>query len=158
MGGGDGMKKAIAWVLATWFGCGLCPIAPGTAGSLGALPLWFALRGHGPASVLLAAFVLTIAGAWAAGIVADAKRMVDPQIVVIDETAGVLIALAAAPSTTRGAFAAVVAFRFFDIVKPFPARSAERLPRGWGIMMDDVAAGVWAAAVVLVLRAIDIVR
>lgn len=147
------MKRKLAFVLATWFGVGLSPIAPGTAGTVAALPIYFLLRDAGPVAVLAAALLLTLAGVWAAGIVADASGMDDPQIVVVDEVAGVLFALAAAPRSSGAIVLAVVLFRVFDMTKPFPARAAERLPRGWGIVIDDVVAGAWAAAIVLALRA-----
>lgn len=145
-------RAPLAWGIATWFGCGLSPVAPGTVGTLGALPLYFVLRGYGLPGLLGAALAITIVGVWAAGVVADLSESKDPQVVVVDEVAGVLVALAAAPRTTAGVVVAVVAFRFFDIVKPFPARAAERLPRGWGIVIDDIVAGVWAAALVAALR------
>lgn len=147
------MKRKVAFVLGTWFGCGLSPVGPGTVGSLGALPLYLALSPLGPPAVLGAALVLTVAGVWAAGIVADAVGEHDPQIVVVDEVAGVLLALAAAPRSLVGVALAVLVFRLFDMTKPFPARRAERLPRGWGIVLDDVVAGAQAAAVVLGARA-----
>ncbi|MBX3227705.1 MAG: phosphatidylglycerophosphatase A [Labilithrix sp.] len=144
------MKKRIAFVLATWFGCGRVPIAPGTVGTFGALPLYFLVREGGTAAVLATAAVLTAVGVWAAGVVAESTETKDPQIVVIDEVAGVMIALAAARSTL-GIVLAVGLFRLFDVTKPFPARRAERLPGGWGIILDDIAAGVYAAAVVAVV-------
>jgi len=149
--------KRVAWVLATWFGCGLSPVWPGTVGTLAALPVYFAVRGHGVGGVLAAALLLTVFGIWAAGIVADGSRMHDPQIVVVDEVAGVLVALAAAGPSLASVAAAVVFFRLFDVTKPFPARAAERLPRGWGIVVDDVVAGVWAALAVLGLRFLEVI-
>jgi phosphatidylglycerophosphatase A len=142
-----------AWVLATWFGCGLAPIAPGTVGTLGALPIYFALRAHGPVAILAAAVIATAAGVWASNIVVRDSGEKDPQRIVIDEVAGVLVALASAPATYSGAALAVGLFRLFDVTKPFPARRAERLPEGWGVVLDDVVAGAWAAAVILGLRA-----
>jgi phosphatidylglycerophosphatase A len=153
-GAGRPIVDRVARAIALWFGCGLVPRAPGTAGSIGALPLYFLVRGGGPYAVLASAVVVTIVGIWAAGIVADRTGMEDPQIVVVDEVAGSLLALTVAPPSWAGIAVAIVAFRFFDIVKPFPARRAEHLPRGWGIMMDDIAAGVWAASVVVALRAL----
>lgn len=140
-------EERVAFALATWFGCGRSPIAPGTVGTLGALPLWFAVRHLFPGAVLVAAIVITFVGVWSAGVVARVDRAKDPQHVVIDEVAGVLLALALSPATTQGAFAAVVFFRVFDMVKPFPARRAERLPGGWGIVLDDIVAGLQAAGV-----------
>jgi phosphatidylglycerophosphatase A len=145
------MKKKLAFVLATWFGIGFSPIAPGTCGTLAALPLYFALRDFGPIAVLAAAVVLTLAGVWAAGIVAEHTDEDDPQIVVVDEVAGVLVALAFAPRSLAGVALAVVLFRVFDMTKPFPARSAEDLPGGWGIVIDDIVAGIWAAVLAKVL-------
>ncbi|MBX3198884.1 MAG: phosphatidylglycerophosphatase A [Labilithrix sp.] len=145
-----------ARVLATWFGCGHSPVAPGTIGTLGALPLWYVVRGAGPLGILATATVVTLAGVWAAGVVARERGVKDPQLVVVDEVAGVLVALAAAPATTRGTIAAVVLFRLFDMTKPFPARRAEKLPGGWGIVLDDVVAGAQAAAVVRVLEALGV--
>jgi phosphatidylglycerophosphatase A len=139
------MKTRLGFVIATWFGLGFSPIAPGTLGTLAALPLYYALRGFGSFAVLAAAVVLTLVGVWAAGIVAVHTGKHDPQIVVVDEVAGVLVALAFAPPTIAGVAVAVVLFRIFDMTKPFPARAAERLPGGWGIVIDDVVAGIWAA-------------
>jgi phosphatidylglycerophosphatase A len=139
------MKKHVAFVLATWFGLGFSPIAPGTVGTIAALPLYFALRGGGPIAILVAAIALMFAGIWAAGIVAEHTGKHDPQIVVVDEVAGVLVALAFAPHGFKGVATAVIAFRIFDMTKPFPARAAERLPGGWGIVIDDIVAGIWAA-------------
>ena len=140
------LKTRVAFVLATWLGVGFSPVAPGTAGTLAALPLFFALRGSGPFGVLAAAMVLALAGVWAAGVVAAHTRSNDPQIVVVDEVAGVLVALACAPPGLAGVALAVVLFRFFDVMKPFPVRAAERLPRGWGIVADDLVAGACAGA------------
>lgn len=144
---------ALAWTLATWFGCGLSRVAPGTVGTFGALPLYLLVRSHGPIGVLATAALVTAMGVWASNIVVQDSGQKDPQRIVIDEVAGVLVALAAAAPTWRGVALAVGFFRLFDITKPFPARRAERLPAGWGVMVDDLVAGVWAAAVVFVLRA-----
>lgn len=145
------MKMRLAFVIATWFGLGFSPIAPGTVGTIAALPLYFALRGSGSFAVLAAAVVLALAGVWAAGIVAEQTGRDDPQIVVVDEVAGVLVALAFAPHTFAGVAVAVIAFRIFDMTKPFPAGAAERLPAGWGIVVDDLVAGAWASVVTAVL-------
>lgn len=145
-------RERLAWALATWFGCGLVPLAPGTAGTIGALPLYFLLRSHGPAVVFVAATFLTAIGIWAGGVVADDTGKHDPQIVVIDEVAGVLFALVAAGPSLGQVAIGFVLFRLFDQTKPFPARRLERLPRGWGIVLDDVAAGAWAAACLVALR------
>jgi len=143
----------IAHVLSVWFGCGHVPVAPGLAGTAGAVPLYLVLRPHGLRAVAIAAFVVTAIGVWSSSRVCVRLHKKDPQIVVIDEVAGVLVAWLAAPVGWKGTLAGFVLFRLFDQFKPFPARLAERkLPLGWGVMFDDVFAGVWAAIVLLVAR------
>jgi phosphatidylglycerophosphatase A len=146
------MKTDLAYLLATWFGCGRVPIAPGTAGTLGALPLFLVVRPHGPWAVLAAAAVLGLVGVWAANEVIAASREKDPQIVVIDEVAGVLVTLAVSAPTWTSVALGVVLFRVFDQCKPWPARALESLRGGWGVVMDDIAAGVWGAAVLVLLQ------
>jgi phosphatidylglycerophosphatase A len=144
--------------LATWFGCGRIPLAPGTAGTLGAVPLYLVLRPHGPRAVLAAACLLTAVGTVVAGRVARRTGARDPQFVVIDEVAGVHFAWAAAPPTRAGLVLGFVLFRIFDQWKPFPARWIEHaLPPGPSIVLDDVAAGLWSAAVMAVCRAVRLV-
>jgi phosphatidylglycerophosphatase A len=117
------------------------------------------LRPFGPWAALLAALALTAVGIWAASLVAERAKAKDPQFVVIDEVAGVLVTLAAAPPTLAGLIVGVVLFRVFDQWKPWPARLAEqRLPGGWGIVLDDIAAGVWGAAVLVALRLGGVLR
>jgi len=143
-----------ATAVATVLGVGRAPLAPGTVGSAVAVaagvPL---LRVFGPWGLLVGATLAAIAGVWAAEVVAASAGRADPSEVVIDEVAGQWIALAAAPATWAGAAAAFVLFRLFDIMKPRPASDAERLPGGIGIVADDLVAGLYAAAVlVLVAR------
>ena len=146
------MKRRVAYVLALWFGCGRVPIAPGTAGTLGALPLYLLLRPSGPWAVVAAATVLGVVGVWAADEVITRTAEKDPQIVVIDEVVGVLLTLAASVPTTTSLVVGVVLFRIFDQWKPWPARSLEALRGGFGVVMDDVAAGAWGAAALVALR------
>lgn len=143
------MKSKAALALATWFGCGYWPLGPGTAGSLGALAAAWALQrwlGFAMGWHAALAAVLLLPGVWAAGEVARRRGVEDPGMVVIDEVVGQWVALAGAGAFTwaEGA-AAFVLFRLFDIFKPWPVRAAERLPGGWGIMADDVLAGIYAA-------------
>jgi phosphatidylglycerophosphatase A len=143
----------VAHVLSVWFGCGHFPKAPGTAGTVGAIPLYLLLRPHGLRAVAIAAVVVTVVGIWSSSRVCSRLGTKDPQIVCIDEVAGVLIAWLGAPVGWKGLVAGFVLFRVFDQLKPWPARLAERkLPSGWGVMLDDVAAGVWALVVLLVTR------
>ena len=148
------MRYRAAYLLAIWFGCGRVPKAPGTAGTLGAIPLYLLLAHYGgPLAVAAAAVAITAVGVWASNQVVRKLGIKDPQIVCIDEVAGVLITLLAAPATWAGLVAGVVLFRLFDQWKPWPARAAESLPEGWGVMMDDVAAGAGGAVFLLGARA-----
>lgn len=145
-------ERAARW-LSIWFGCGLSPKAPGTVGTLGALPLYWLLARGGTVTVALGAAVITLLGVWAAGRVARQTGLPDPQIVVIDEVAGVLTALSFAAPTPLSVAAAVLLFRLFDIWKPGPVRYFEQnLPGGWGIVMDDIAAGLCAGALTFGLQ------
>jgi phosphatidylglycerophosphatase A len=144
----------VAHVLAVWFGCGHFPGAPGTAGTVGAIPLYLVLRPHGPWAIVIAAVIVTLVGTWAGGRVARRMGVHDPQIVCIDEVAGVLITWLGAPNTWLGLIVGFVLFRLLDQFKPWPARAAEKLPDGWGIMLDDVFAGLWGLAILLASRAI----
>lgn len=129
------------------------PIAPGLAGTLGAIPLYLAIRPLGWPAVAGAALVLTAIGVWAAGVVERELAVKDPQIICIDEVAGVFVTWTAAPSSWTGLLIGVVLFRLFDQFKPWPARLAERrLPGGFGVVGDDVAAGLWGVLVLLVMR------
>lgn len=148
------MKYRLAYWLAIWFGCGRFPKMPGTAGTIGAVPLYLLLARGGPVLVTAGAFVVSVVGVWAANQVVRQTGIKDPQIVCIDEVAGVLVTLAAAPFNWQGVLAAVVLFRLFDQFKPWPARRAEKLPEGWGVVMDDVFAGLWGAVAVGAARAL----
>jgi phosphatidylglycerophosphatase A len=143
-----------AWAIATWFGCGLVPRAPGTAGALGAIPLyWLAIRG-GRGGVGATAIVVTLAGVWASSLVARELGKKDPQLVVVDEVAGMLVTmLPVGELSWRAVAVGFVVFRVLDVTKPWPIRRFERLPGGWGIVLDDVVAGVFGATVLTALRA-----
>src|SRR5688572_18753216 len=103
------------YAIATWFGCGYAPKAPGTAGTIGALPLYLLLRGLHPVPQWTIVVAIAAIGTWAAQRVADDRRESDPQIVVIDEVAGVLIALCLAGKGLMWELAAIVLFRVLDI-------------------------------------------
>ncbi|MFQ5970679.1 MAG: phosphatidylglycerophosphatase A [Alphaproteobacteria bacterium] len=141
-----------ATLVATWFGLGRLPVAPGTWASLAALPIAAGIVWIGGPWLLSAAIVAAaLAGAWAAGRYAEAMHARDPRAVVVDEVAGQWLALLPLSLDWRYYVAAFVAFRLFDILKPWPCRRLERLPGGAGIMADDIAAGVYAGALVWVL-------
>jgi phosphatidylglycerophosphatase A len=152
-------KTSWAWAIATFFGAGLLKPGPGTWGSVAAVLLWaaFAFTLHPSALTLTLALTLGIAlalvfGVPAATIVERESGGHDPQFVVIDEVAGQWIALLFCPIDWRHALIALVLFRLFDITKPFPVRRLERLPAGWGIVFDDVAAGLYALGIASILR------
>lgn len=148
------MTGKIALLLATCFGAGFAPRAPGTAGSLVALPVFLLLR-WSPGIVMAVVIIgLCAIGVWAAQRVSDALGVEDPQIVVIDELVGAMIAMAIGGGD--GYWQPVLAlalFRLFDIWKPWPIAPLERLsPAGVGIMADDVAAGLVAGVIVAAIR------
>jgi phosphatidylglycerophosphatase A len=152
-------KTFWAWTIATFFGAGFGKPGPGTYGSVTTVLLWgvYAWLAHPTPRALLialaAAIVLAIAlGVPASTIVARESGRKDPQFVVIDEVAGQSIALLFMPANWLGGLIALILFRLFDITKPFPVRQLENLPGGWGIVFDDVAAGLYALGVASLLR------
>ena len=153
-------KTLWAWWIATFFGAGLLKPGPGTWGSIAAVLLWAAFAGfaHPAPATLLIALTAGIAlslilGIPAATIVARESGRPDPGFVVVDEVAGQWIALLFCPADWGHAIVALVLFRLFDILKPPPARQLERLPAGWGIVFDDVAAGLYALGTASLMRA-----
>ena len=139
-----------ATVVATGLGSGYSPVAPGTAGSAVGLALLWLLRPL-PEVWLVAAITgsFVVGGLAASRVAADAGRK-DPGIVVVDEIVGMWVALAFLPLTPVTAVLAFFFFRLMDVWKPYPARDLETLPWGWGIMADDVMAGVYANVLVRV--------
>jgi phosphatidylglycerophosphatase A len=138
----------LALFVSTAAGVGYFPIAPGTAGSAAGLVVFWALRASGlPAAELAAIAVVIVAGAWAATVTERTTGVTDPGIVVIDEVLGMLVTLAWLPFGPATALTGFLLFRVFDVIKPFPARRLERVHGGWGIMLDDLAAGVYAHVV-----------
>jgi phosphatidylglycerophosphatase A len=129
---------------ATGVGSGYSPFAPGTAGSVVGLALWWALVGAGPALYALVLAGLVALGIWAAGRAEQIFGRHDDGRITIDEVAGMLVSLAWLPMRPEVAGVGFVLFRLFDIWKPFPARRAERLPGGLGVMADDLVAGAYA--------------
>lgn len=150
------IARAVAHVTATWFYCGYFPKGPGTAGSIGALLVaWpIALYTDWNPLVIAALAVAALAPAiWAADRMARDTGSKDPQTVVVDEVVGQWIALAAVPTLEDWKYwlAAFILFRLFDITKPWPVRSLEKIPGGAGIVLDDVGAGIYAALVLLAM-------
>jgi phosphatidylglycerophosphatase A len=145
-----------ATTIATCCGIGHLRPGPGTWGSAAAMLLWAALAHElNPAyrtpTVIALAIFITLIGIPAATRVARAYGAKDPQFVVIDEVTGQLIALIAVPLAWKTFLAGFILFRAFDIIKPPPVRQLERLPEGTGIVLDDVAAGIYALVVMQLL-------
>lgn len=150
--------KAPLWatLVATFFGAGRLRPGPGTWGSLAAVLIWLGVsRFISPTwqTLTLAAMaaLATAIGIPAATATAKASGVKDPQFVVIDEVAGQWITLLFVPVTWKTLLAGFILFRSFDIVKPPPVRQLEKLPWGTGIVLDDVAAGFYALAVMQLL-------
>jgi phosphatidylglycerophosphatase A len=130
--------------VATAFGSGHSPCAPGTAGSAVGLLLFWPMAAWPWPWQLGACVALLLVGTVAATRVAERVGRKDPGIVVVDEVLGQWVTLLTLPFTPATAAVGFLLFRAMDILKPWPARDLERLPGGWGIMADDVAAGVYA--------------
>jgi phosphatidylglycerophosphatase A len=158
-------------LVATGLYVGYTPWASGTVGTLFGVLLYL-VPGFDDPFILANAIVVTfLGGVYASGKVADIvghqltksaeitkkafqsgeHETPDPSIVVIDEVVGMWIALFLLPKTPIAILLAFLAFRAFDILKPFPARHVERIPHGWGIMLDDVVAGVYANVTAVIL-------
>lgn len=136
-----------ASLLATWFGSGLLPKAPGTWGSLAALPFAALISFlFGPWGLLVAAAIIFGIGIWASDLYASRSGTSDPGTVVVDEVAGQWLALFPVALDWTLYPVAFLAFRFFDIIKIWPANwMDQRLKGGFGIMADDIVAGIYAA-------------
>jgi phosphatidylglycerophosphatase A len=163
-----GRKTTWAWTVATFFGVGLLKPGPGTWASVVAMLLWGALavplERHAIAGeegfgfvfaallTLVATLFATVIGIPAATRVAQESGREDPGHVVIDEVAGQWLTLTVCRPDWPHALLALALFRLFDITKPWPIRKLEALPGGWGIMLDDLAAGLFALIVLLVIQ------
>jgi phosphatidylglycerophosphatase A len=165
-----GRKTLWAWAVGTFFGIGLLKPGPGTWGSVAAMLLWMGgilyLRpsdahhfndagliflAYAGITLLMVLFATAI-GNPAATIVARESGREDPGHVVIDEVAGQWLTLAVCRPDWPHALLALALFRLFDITKPWPIRKLEALPGGWGIMLDDLAAGLFGLVVLLVIQ------
>lgn len=145
------MKEKAIKFLACGFGLGLSPIAPGTAGTLISVPiclLCLPLSWWSRVMVVLALMVLSI---YIAGRAEKIYRKKDDQRIVIDEIVGFQVTMLPVTITAPHLFAGFVLFRVFDILKPFPIKDLQKLEGGWGVVMDDVGAGIYAGAIMLVM-------
>lgn len=139
------LRDRAVLLLATGFAAGRIPLAPGTFGTLLGIPIGCGLAEVGFTAAVLIIGALALGAVWIAG---EAERLLgqkDAACIVIDEIVGILVALAGMPATPLHLAAGFTAFRVFDIMKPFPARFFDaRAPGGWGIVLDDVVAGVYS--------------
>ena len=136
--------------LATGMGLGFSPLAPGTVGALGGCIIACLLRQYTTSHVFILAFLIILF--FFLGVHSSNKLEKDwgkdPSKVVIDEVVGMWISMLMIPSGWIYTIAAFVLFRFFDIYKPFFIRKMEKLKGGWGIMIDDVLAGIYANVII----------
>ena len=148
------LLKHPAHLIAFGFGAGLMPKAPGTWGTLVAIPFYFlALRLGGTSAVLTCALVFFVLGMWASAVAGKALGVADHGGIVIDEIAAFVLVLAFTPQGLLWLVVAFVLFRIFDITKPWPIRYFDRtLKGGFGVMFDDLLAAIAAIAILLLLR------
>jgi len=147
-------RRAPLWakLVATFLGAGLLHPGPGSWGSAATILLWWLVSGWinphwQPVAVALLALAAILIGIPAATHMARSTGLKDPQFVVIDEVAGQLITLIAIPVSWKSLVLGFILFRGFDIVKPPPVRQLEHLPEGFGIVIDDVGAGLYALVI-----------
>lgn len=148
------VRERIAYAIATVGFVGRFPIAPGTAGSVAGLGVYGLVRWFGDWRLELFAILATfVVGVWSANVAERLLGGKDPGPVVIDEVLGILITLALLNVNLAGAFIGFLVFRAFDVIKPFPAGRMESLPGGFGVMLDDAMAAVYAWGVMRILVA-----
>lgn len=144
-------------LLAFGFGSGLSPVAPGTLGTLVALPLYLWIQELALGYYLLVVFIMTAIGVWLCQVTANNLGVHDHQGIVWDEIVGYLITMTAAPFGWVWMVIGFVLFRFFDIIKPWPIKWVDKkVGGGIGIMFDDVLAGIFAFLVLQLLAIIPI--
>lgn len=151
--------SSLSSLLATFFGIGRIPFASGTFASAAALPFGFLLVQLGWQATVAGAIAAVIVGVWVCGQHAAKLGVTDPSECVLDEVAGQWIALFpvalyARPFDWRPYMLSFLLFRLFDVAKPWPLSAAERLPGGYGVMADDVLAGLIAAGLLSAALAI----
>ncbi|MEC9314491.1 MAG: phosphatidylglycerophosphatase A [Pseudomonadota bacterium] len=139
--------KRPACFVAYGFGAGLAPKAPGTFGTIVALPIYWLMQNCSLTAYISLVLVMFIAGIWLCQKASDWVKLDDPSGIVWDEIVGYLVAMTFAPSGWQWMLVGFMLFRFFDILKPWPVNLADRhLHGGLGIMLDDIVAGIMAAA------------
>lgn len=149
------MYKKISFILASIFGVGYCPFASGTAGSLATIPLaFFCVYNYGLIGIILATFIIFFIGVIVSNEVLKYTKH-DPSLIVIDEVSGQLLTFVFVADKLQNTtedlwiyFAGFILFRIFDITKPQPVRFAdEKISNAWGVMLDDILAGIYSATI-----------
>ncbi len=148
------VKNSAAVILATGAYVGYIPYASGTMGSILGVGIVWMLRSVPLTLYVILSLVLGAGGVWASKVASQHFKRMDASQIVIDEIVGFMITMLAIPRTGYWLVLAFIVFRFFDIVKPFPINLLNRIHSGWGIMLDDVLAGVFGNIVLhLAMRA-----
>ncbi|MCJ7802827.1 MAG: phosphatidylglycerophosphatase A [Candidatus Marinimicrobia bacterium] len=148
------MKNKLSNWFSTVFKIGYLPIAPGTWGSLAALLVWYVIIGYISTVTLTGLIVIIfVLGVYTSSITERNMAIKDPSVIVVDEWVGQWIALLFLPKSLLWGLIAFFIFRLFDIWKPYPIKILDHMKGGWGIMLDDVLAGIYAVLVIIVLRA-----
>ncbi len=149
------MNNRLNTIISSFFFLGNSPIAPGTAGTLGAIPLYYLMVTYlGDIQYMVCLLLLTVLAIKVSTNAEKIYKREDPGEVVIDEVVGFLVTMAFIAPTILNVALGFFLFRALDILKPFPCRRLEKLHGGYGIVLDDVAAGVWAN---ILLAAINII-
>ena len=146
------MASRLGWLLGSAFGCGLSPVAPATVSSFAAVSLYYFIPVPGDSIILYSMIgVGFVIGVWATGTLSTATRP-DPSLAVMDEVIGMWAHCLLLPKSILWLVAAFLLFRILDVVKPWPINRLERLPGGFGIMADDLAAGLVGALILNTAR------
>ncbi len=168
----NSQKHRISWIVATWFGSGLLPKAPGTWGSMAAFPFAYIISIYTcPYALIFGIVALFFIGIWVSNKIEESAQKKDPGFIVVDEVVGQWIALAPLPFlynlvdpdifyifSAPIATVAFITFRIFDIWKPWPANYADKnFSGGFGIMFDDVIAGMYALIITSILTTVMVI-
>ena len=150
LGRADFINKT-ALILSSWFGTGLIPRMPGTAGTLAAIPMVIVMNRLGLFFGAILLVISIVAAVWSSGVTERLLGRDDPSEVVIDEVAGFMLTIYLLPLSWVSIALGFIMFRFFDILKPFPIKRLERIGGGTGIVLDDLGAGVYAGLSINIL-------